>query len=67
MGLVHRDLKLENVMIEHIEPLSVRIIDFGSVCEIDKLVKKSQYNYYGTTVFKAPEALRQENEKISEK
>jgi serine/threonine protein kinase len=41
MGYVHRDIKLENVMIERRRPLVVKLIDFGFSEVIDRTKLKS--------------------------
>ena len=29
MGIIHRDIKLDNIMLKSCEPLEIRIIDWG--------------------------------------
>lgn len=41
IGYVHRDIKLENVMIERRRPLVVKLIDFGFSEVIDRSKLKS--------------------------
>jgi len=34
-GIVHRDLKLENIMLHAADPNAVKVIDFGSAIELE--------------------------------
>ena len=34
-GVVHRDLKLENIMLHAADPNAVKVIDFGLALELD--------------------------------
>lgn len=34
-GIVHRDLKLENIMLHAADPNAVKVIDFGLALELD--------------------------------
>lgn len=54
-GFVHRDLKLENIMIESKDPLQIKLVDFGFAEEINEneLISRS-----GTPGFLAPETFR---------
>lgn len=61
-GLVHRDVKFENIMYESPTSQSIKLIDFGAA----GIVKEGEYLdlYIGTTYTMAPEVLgRKYNEK----
>ena len=54
MGVVHRDLKLENIVLENKDdPTSVKIIDFGHAAYFEE--GQRLYGKKGTRIFKAPE------------
>lgn len=62
MGVVHRDLKLENVLLEHKGNLrgSVRIADFGYVNFVADGEDRCLRSLVGTPVYVAPEVIRRE-------
>lgn len=59
-GIVHRDLKTENILIKDVgefNDVSIKIIDFGVSCKIqpqEKLTMK-----FGTPYYMAPEVFKQ--------
>lgn len=53
LGIMHRDIKLDNIMLEHLNnPQSVKIIDFGFAT-----LEKSNLNKCGTPGYIAPEVF----------
>ena len=64
-NIVHRDLKLENILIQEIEKskttgedlFNIKIIDFGTARIFDK--KKKPQSIVGSSYYIAPEVLRQ--------
>ena len=54
-GFVHRDLKLENIMMESNENLQIKLVDFGFAEEINE---KELLSKAGTPGFLAPEIFR---------
>ncbi|CAD8141244.1 unnamed protein product [Paramecium octaurelia] len=54
-GFVHRDLKLENIMMESTENLQIKLVDFGFAEEINE---KELLSKAGTPGFLAPEIFR---------
>ncbi|OMJ91761.1 hypothetical protein SteCoe_5662 [Stentor coeruleus] len=61
-NLIHRDLKLENILLQSNEELDVKIADFGSASVQD--LEKGNRGVYGTDYYLAPEVL---NEMYNEK
>ena len=60
--IIHRDLKLENILLEKNESLSLKIADFGLACLIGD---KDAEGVCGTPVYMAPEIFSNSyNEKI---
>jgi len=57
LGIVHRDFKMENIMISHENGRPIpKIIDFG-YCICDKVLKKpSSYYNVGSPRYMSPEA-----------
>lgn len=55
-GIVHRDLKLENFMLERIESKHLKLIDFGFSTRWDPCTRMSQP--CGTLAYVAPEVLK---------
>ena len=68
-NIVHRDLKLENILIQEIEKskttgedlFNIKIIDFGTARIFDK--KKKPQSIVGSSYYIAPEVLRQKYNK----
>jgi len=60
-GLVHRDLKLENIMID--DKFDLKIIDFGTLASRDGHPNMGGMlkTYCGTRSYMAPELLRKQN------
>ena len=58
-GYIHRDLKLENIMIQ--EDGYVKLIDFG----LSKFLEANKYTstIAGTVMYMAPEILNEEHDK----
>ncbi|CAD8143523.1 unnamed protein product [Paramecium octaurelia] len=54
-GFVHRDLKLENIMLESKEHMQIKLVDFGFAEEINE---KELISKAGTPGFLAPEIFR---------
>ena len=54
-GIVHRDLKLDNILIKDVSTLQIKLMDFGlaTVINIDETI----YEKCGTMVYTAPEIL----------
>eukprot|EP00727_Mastigamoeba_balamuthi_P014706 m51a1_g9861 putative C-tail anchored domain, protein kinase domain (346) ;mRNA; r:1993165-1995034 len=55
-GVVHRDIKLDNVLLADAHGDSVKIIDFDDACFADSVEDLTQY--VGTSCYLAPEVLR---------
>lgn len=52
-GVVHRDLKLENIMFNE---YGIKLIDFGSACRMRKLTERTTCNKFsGTPLYISPE------------
>lgn len=58
LGISHRDVKLENIMLERAAPLHIKLIDFGLSHWNDGTGTQSVNTFYGTKEYKAPELLR---------
>jgi len=58
-GIVHRDLKLENVMLSAEDPHAIRLIDFGLAARLNmqdgKVVDTTLKDNAGTQAYRAPE------------
>jgi serine/threonine protein kinase len=52
LGIIHCDLKPENIMLVSSQKAGVKIIDFGSSCK-----KLSKYRYVQSRYYRAPEVL----------
>lgn len=63
LNLSHRDLKLENILLADKKKTVVKLTDFGFVREYDPRQRKLLSTICGTTVYMAPELLK--NEKYS--
>ncbi|ABN66556.2 serine/threonine protein kinase [Scheffersomyces stipitis CBS 6054] len=63
LNLSHRDLKLENILLADKKRSIVKITDFGFVREFDPSNRRFLSTICGTTVYMAPELLK--NEKYS--
>ncbi|KAI0054592.1 kinase-like protein, partial [Artomyces pyxidatus] len=57
-GIAHRDIKLENILMQSLEPLYVKVADFGlaKVMQADIGLK----SFTGTLAYMAPEVARME-------
>lgn len=72
-GIVHRDLKVENILVKDVAPSSVdeeygnkriniKLIDFGISCRIRP--KEKLNKFFGTPYYMAPEIIKRDyNEK----
>ena len=59
-GVMHRDLKLENVMLLADDPHGIKLIDFGLAMKLDvgadgKVIEKKVKDTAGTQAYRAPE------------
>ncbi len=54
--MLHRDVKDENVVID--ERFRVKLIDFGSACDLPKDEESSFANFFGTLDYCSPEVLQ---------
>ena len=61
LNLSHRDLKLENILLADKKKTVVKLTDFGFVREYDPRQRKLLSTVCGTTVYMAPELLKNEN------
>lgn len=62
-GIIHRDLKLDNVLVNKIVitgEVNVKIADFGLACFAPSNPKEKLYEKCGTPCYAAPEILRGE-------
>jgi calcium-dependent protein kinase len=61
--IVHRDLKLENIMIQRMQPeqneVVVKLTDFGFACTIDP--EKGETLSLGSPMYTAPEVIRMQS------
>lgn len=53
LGIIHRDLKLENILLKHENKSSVKLIDFGS----STMHPNQFYSYVQSRYYRAPEVL----------
>lgn len=60
LNLVHRDLKLENILFGDKKRNTVKLTDFGFVREFDPIKRNFLSTICGTTVYMAPEVLKSE-------
>ncbi|KAK6199324.1 serine/threonine protein kinase [Scheffersomyces amazonensis] len=63
LNLTHRDLKLENILFSDKKKTIIKLTDFGFVREFNPSSRKFLSTVCGTTVYMAPELLK--NEKYS--
>jgi len=56
-GIVHRDMKLENVIFTEDESMKVKIIDFGSACKLED-AKTEGGNRIVTAYYVSPEVIQ---------
>ena len=55
-GIIHRDLKMTNVMVER-ETLNVKVLDFGLSADLHSDAEQSMHPIIGTASYQAPEIL----------
>jgi len=72
-GIVHRDLKVENILVKDVSPstsdeeyghkrINIKLIDFGISCRIKP--KEKLHKFFGTPYYMAPEVIKRDyNEK----
>ena len=60
LNLSHRDLKLENILLADAKKTVVKLSDFGFVREFNPQSRKFLSTVCGTSVYMAPELLKQE-------
>jgi serine/threonine protein kinase len=53
IGVIHCDLKPENIMIKSYQPFEVKIVDFGNAC----FPQDHMGNYIQSRSYRAPEAI----------
>lgn len=59
-GIMHRDLKLDNILIQNIQNIkSIKIIDFGFACQLNEL--SGDHHKCGTPGYIAPEVFEDED------
>merc|ERR1712137_552218 len=57
LGVVHRDVKLENVMLIGEDPDAIKLVDFGLSVKVDLQSGKRFYDNVGSPSYKAPEVF----------
>lgn len=62
-GIVHRDLKLENVLMSNREKLEIKVVDFGIAGYIRNNIGET--TDFGTVRYMAPEVLSKQDLKAS--
>ena len=62
-GIIHRDLKLENVLFSDIETLEIKVVDFGIAGYIRNNIGED--TDFGTVRYMAPEVLSNKDKKAS--
>lgn len=60
LNLAHRDLKLENILLADTKRTTVKLTDFGFVREFDCHKRQFLSTICGTTVYMAPELIKNE-------
>lgn len=60
VGVIHRDLKLENVMLQADDPTAIRLIDFGLALQLEvgkdgRVIDALQTEQVGTQAYRPPE------------
>lgn len=60
LNLVHRDLKLENILLADRKKTVIKLTDFGFVREFNPAKRNFLQTICGTTVYMAPEVLKNE-------
>lgn len=60
LNLSHRDLKLENILLSDTKKTTVKLTDFGFVREFNPLKRQFLSTVCGTTVYMAPELIKNE-------
>lgn len=56
-GVIHRDIKLDNILID--KTLTIKITDFG-LCTVRRSAKEIHYSQVGTVRYTAPEIIAEE-------
>jgi dual specificity tyrosine-phosphorylation-regulated kinase 2/3/4 len=53
LGIIHCDLKPENVLLRQVNKSAIKVIDLGSACYIDEKI----YTYIQSRFYRAPEIM----------
>jgi len=62
IGIIHRDIKLDNVMFSN---NNIKLVDFGSSVFVNNVENFRSYEVFGTPYYKAPELFLEQNYNFS--